>query len=89
MAQQQRCRVLRGFRHKAEIYGPGSVLDLDKPLAVELRTANKLEFVASDEKLVQKTGLPDPNRVLADRQAARAAATASTAKAAAAAAGAK
>lgn len=89
MAQQQRCRVLRGFRHRAEIQGPGTVLDLDKGIAIELRSANKLEFVASDEKIVSKTALPDPNRVLADRRALRDAALANTNAAAKAAAGGK
>lgn len=86
MAQQQRVRVLRGFRHKAEIVGPGSVLDLDKATAIELRSANKVEFVQADDRLVSKTALPDPNQVLADRRAARAAANARTEAAAKAAA---
>jgi hypothetical protein len=78
MAQQQRVRVTRGFRHKAEIVGPGSVLDLDKSIALELRSANKLEFVDPQTKLSESKDLPDPNAVLAQRRANRAAANAAT-----------
>jgi hypothetical protein len=74
MAQQQRVEVQRGFRHKQAIVGPGSVLDLDKQLAIELRSANKVKFVASDVKLISNGDLPDPNKILAARQKARAAA---------------
>lgn len=73
MAQQQRIKVLRGFRHRQEIQGPGTVLDLDRAIALELRTSNKVEFVSADEKLTHTTKLPDPNKVLAERQAKRAA----------------
>lgn len=90
MAQQiQRCRVTSGFRHKGEIQGPGTVLDLEKALAYELQNANKLEFVASDTKLVHKTELPNPNDKFAARIAARAAAQKASAEAAMRAAGAK
>jgi hypothetical protein len=85
----QRVRVLRGFRHNGQIQGPKTVLDLSKPFAIEMRTANKVEFVQSDTKLQHVTELPDPNRVLADRQAQRAAALAATKEAATKAAGGK
>jgi hypothetical protein len=74
MAQQQRIKVLRGFQHKRDIQGPGTVLDLDLAIAKELRTANKVEFVNSDMKLTHTTELPDPNKILAERQAKRSAA---------------
>jgi hypothetical protein len=73
MAQQQRVKVLRGFRHKQEIQGPTTVLDLDMGTARELRSCNKVEFVSSDTKLTHTTALPDPNKILAERQANRAA----------------
>ena len=78
MAQMQRVKVLRGFRHRQEIQAPGTVLDLETPIAIELRTNNKVEFVNLQTPLVHKTELPDPNKVLADRQAARAAAQVAT-----------
>ena len=74
MAQQQRVKVLRGFQHKQQIQGPGSVLDIDLAIAKELRTANKVEFVSSDVKLAHTAELPDPNKILAERQAKRTAA---------------
>lgn len=46
----QRVRVSRAFYHKGEPYGRDSVLDLPLPTAIELRTANKVEFVQSDVK---------------------------------------
>lgn len=82
MAQQQRVKVLRGFRHNQEIQGPGTVLDLGMPAAIELRTCNKVEFVSSDTKLTHTTVLPDPNKILADRQANRAANIAALARSA-------
>jgi hypothetical protein len=78
MAQMQRVKVLRGFRHRQEIQAPGTVLDLEMPIAIELRTNNKVEFVSIQTPLKHETALPDPNKVLADRQAARAAAQATT-----------
>lgn len=78
MAQMQRVKVLRGFRHRQEIQAPGTVLDLEAPTAIELRTNNKVEFVNLQTPLIHKIELPDPNKVLADRQAARAAAQAAT-----------
>lgn len=54
MAQpNQRVRVTRAFRHKGDTVGVGSVIDLDKATAIELRSANKIEFVQSDVKLTQ------------------------------------
>ncbi len=78
MAQVQRVRVLRGFRHRQEIQAPNTVLDLDMPIAIELRTNNKVEFVHQQTPLKHETTLPDPNKVLAERQAARAAALAAS-----------
>jgi hypothetical protein len=78
MAQMQRVRVLRGFRHKREVQAPKSVLDLEMPIAIEMRSANKVEFVSPQTELTHKTELPDPNKVLADRQAERASAAAPT-----------
>lgn len=72
MAQMQRVKVIRGFRHRREIQAPGSVLDLEMPIAIEMRTANKVEFTHQQTPLTHKTELPDPNRVMAERQAARA-----------------
>lgn len=80
MAQMQRVKVLRGFRHRQEIQAPGTVLDLEAPIAIELRTNNKVEFVHQQTPLAHKSELPDPNKVLADRQAARAAALATSTK---------
>jgi len=60
MAVQQQVRVLRGFRHQSKVFAPGSVLGLDKGVATELRTANKVEFVQADVKPVHKTELPEP-----------------------------
>ncbi len=74
MAQMQRVEALRGFRHRRETQAPGSVLDLELPLAIELRTANKVKFVHQQTQLTHKTELPDPNRLQAERQASRAAA---------------
>ena len=51
-AMQKRVQVTRSFRHRGEDIGIGSVLDLDVPLAQELRNARKVEFVASDTKVV-------------------------------------
>lgn len=79
MAQMQRVKVLRGFRHRQEIQAPGTVLDLETSIAIELRTNNKVEFVNLQTPLIHKSELPDPNKVLADRQAARAAAQVATA----------
>jgi hypothetical protein len=82
MAIIQKVKVLRGFRHNGEVIGPGSVLGLDKPVAIELRTANKVEFVSSDVKDVHKTDLPNPNVVQAMRNQARAASIEAAVKAA-------
>jgi len=89
MAQMQRVEVLRGFRHRAETQGPGTVLDLEMPIAIEMRTANKVKFVHQQTQLTHKKELPDPNKVMAERQAARAAANAANASAASASAKAK
>lgn len=56
----QRIRAIRGFRHQGKTIGPGSILDLDKGVATELRTANKVVFVQSDTKLEAKSELPTP-----------------------------
>lgn len=72
MAQMQRVEAIRGFRHRQQIFGPGSVLDLEQPIAIELRTANKVKFVHQQEKMVHKSELPDPNLLMAQRSAARA-----------------
>jgi hypothetical protein len=48
MAQVQRIKVLRAFRHGGNDIGVGSVLELDTPTAQELRGAKKVEFVAAD-----------------------------------------
>jgi hypothetical protein len=82
MSPAQRCRVIRGFRHKGIIQGPGTILDLDKVTASDLRLANKLEFVPETSALFHTTELPDPNRRLADRQAAREASISTTTAAA-------
>lgn len=52
-AKIQRVKVTRAFRHRGEDVGEDSVLDLDTPTAKELRGARKVEFVASDVKVVQ------------------------------------
>lgn len=52
-AKVQRVKVARAFRHRGEDVGEDSVLDLDMPTAKELRNARKVEFVASDVKVVQ------------------------------------
>lgn len=51
MAQKQRVRVTRALRHRGNDVGIGSVLELDRNDALELRSGNKVEFVASDTKL--------------------------------------
>lgn len=79
MAQLQRVEVLRGFQHRREVQGPGTVLDLDMPTANELRTANKVKFVHNETPKTHSGTLPDPNRVAAIRAQARAAATAAPA----------
>lgn len=56
----QRVKAIRGFRHKGNIIGPGSVLDLERAQAVELRTVNKIEFVQPDTKPHQTDKLPQP-----------------------------
>jgi len=56
----QRVRALRGFRHKGQVIGPGSVLDLDRSQAIELKTVNKVEFVQPETKPVQTDVLPKP-----------------------------
>ena len=48
MAQVQRVKVARAFRHRGDDLGVGSVLDFELPVAQELRSAKKLEFVAAD-----------------------------------------
>jgi hypothetical protein len=72
MAQAQRVKATRNFRHKFEDLGVGSVLDLDLPTAQELRNGNRVEFVASDTKLAKCPVLrehiqaaPEDNRVAA------------------------
>lgn len=82
MAQMQRCEVLRGFQHRREIQGPGTVLDLDVATANELRTANKVKFVHNETPRTHNSTLPDSNRVLALRAQARAALLATPATAA-------
>lgn len=72
MAQTQRVEVVRGFQHRREIQGPGTVLDLDVAIANELRNANKVRFVHSETPKTHNPGLPDPNKVLALRAKARA-----------------
>jgi hypothetical protein len=71
----QRVEALRGFRHRQETQAPGTVLDLEMPIAIELRTANKVKFVHQQTQMTHKTELPDPNKVQAERSAARAAAS--------------
>lgn len=71
MAQMQRVKVERGFRHRQEIQAPGTVLDLEMPIAIELRTCNKVTFVDPRTPLSHSKELPDPNKVLADRRRAR------------------
>lgn len=82
MAIQQKVKVLRGFRHNGAIFGPGSVLALDKSVALELRGANKVEFTASDMKEVQNSELPNPNVVYALRNQKRVETLAAAVKAA-------
>lgn len=63
-----RVRVLRGFRHNRDIYGPGSVLELEAPIALELRLANKLEIVSSSTELMHTRELPNPELKYIQRQ---------------------
>jgi len=75
MAQMQRVEVLRAFRHRREIYAPPSVLDLEAPIAIEMRAANKVKFVHTETPKTHTSELQDPNKVMAARSAARAAAS--------------
>lgn len=77
--QMQRVRVTRAFYYRRELQGAGSVLDIERSLAFELRNANKLEFVASDEKKSHNQDLPDPNKKAAEQNAALKSATAKAA----------
>lgn len=56
----QRVKVTRAFYHKGEIVGVGSVLDLPVPVAFDLRTARKLEFVQADTKLTSNSEVAPP-----------------------------
>lgn len=56
-AKTQRVEAIRSFRRAGNDVGAGSVLDLDMPTALELRTAKKVQFAASDAKVVS---LPVP-----------------------------
>lgn len=51
-AKNQRVQAIRAFRVRGEDVGEGSVLDLELPIARELRGARKVEFVPSDTKVV-------------------------------------
>lgn len=64
-AKSQRVQVTRSFRHRGEDLGTGSVLDLDLPLAQELRQGKRVEFVPSDTKVVS---LPLPAKKRAPSQ---------------------
>ena len=71
----QRVKVTRAFYQKADIRGVGCVLDLPSSLAVELRHANKVEFVQSDTKLNKSTAIsPPPRAKLPSKDAAGASA---------------
>lgn len=50
MQKEQMVKVLRAFRHKSDTVGKDSTLKLPLDKAIELRTANKVEFVAADTK---------------------------------------
>jgi hypothetical protein len=56
----QRVKVTRAFYHKGEVLGAGSVLDLPVPIAFELRSAHKVEFVQADTKLQTNSNQPEP-----------------------------
>lgn len=56
----QRVQADRAFYHKGEPIGVGSVLDLPAPIAAELRSANKVSYVASDTKLKASKEVPAP-----------------------------
>jgi hypothetical protein len=85
MANQktQRCIVIRAYRHKGETIGVGSVLDHVVPIAVELRTANKVSFVQADSALVSKGQERAPRVVAVDPAKQLAAAKKALAEAAA------
>lgn len=59
MAQVQRVKVVRAFRHRGDDVGINSVLDFELPVAQELRSAKKVEFVAAD---TQAKIIPMPKR---------------------------
>ncbi len=54
MAVSQRVQVARAFRVGGEDVGVGSVISIELPSALELRTANKVEFVPNDTPLSKK-----------------------------------
>lgn len=54
MAVSQRVQVTRAFRVGGEDVGVGSVLSIDLPSALELRTGRKVEFVPSDTPISKK-----------------------------------
>jgi hypothetical protein len=77
MAQKnQRVKVLRAFYHRGETLGKGSVATLPYAIAVELRSANRVEFVQADVKEVTH---PEPTKPVVASQPAVAAVKASAA----------
>jgi len=50
--KQQTVQVTKAFRHRGEDLGAGSVVVLDTPLAQELRSAKRCEFVENGTKPV-------------------------------------
>ncbi len=56
----QRVEVLRPFMQNKKIVGIKSVLDLPTPVAIELRSANKVKFVQADTPLKDVETLDPP-----------------------------
>jgi hypothetical protein len=54
MAVSQRVQVTRAFRVGGEDIGVGSVIAIDLPSALELRTGNKVAFVPNDTPVSKK-----------------------------------
>jgi len=62
-AAEQRVKVLRSFQdHKREIAKVGTVVTLPRLLAIEMRAANKVEFVVSEVEEQVKAPVPAPQK---------------------------
>ena len=66
LSKVQRCIVTRSYRHRGVNQGVGTILDHDTKVAVELKTANKVEYMQSDTPLEHHEPVSAPKVVSID-----------------------